>query len=600
MEELAVGHGVNSGDLWKLGYEYGEINGSGGVDTTKNTGNVARQTLSFNGLAQPFVQSYKYDSLYRLTEAKETSNSSQTWKQVFDYDRYGNRLTHNQFSGTDPVAQTAITHPSIDPANNRIDSPIYDFDKNGNLVIDGENRRFAFNADNKQREVRDASNNLVGEYFYDGEGKRVKKVTYGTTVHTTVFVYSGGKLAAEYSTEAPPPQPTTNWTVTDMLGSPRVILNSLGEVVSRRDFLPFGEEITPNQNVNFRTAGQKYVGDGVRQKFTGYQKDGETGLDFAEARMYENRHARFTAVDPLLASGKSGNPQTFNRYVYVRNNPTLLTDPTGLQAATNLVPCQQQECEYTRTGKKKFTANFPVAQTDSERADPASTLVSTESALLSTTIALRPLLPLLESTGPAATAGLGASAGTGCLFAAGAACTALLAQRMAAYTQGGFFDNTVSKTQWIDGLPYVRTTGSTNVIPFVTPNLLPNRFYRRQTGPTILPIGPDADSERPNFVAVYRGLNGTNPGAFRFDADGLSTFETQQPGFKFQMGFSVMYRGPKIGGTVGQVIDPEYTTPITATYTPQFGPGHWSLNFPAVSVDEAKMILSQRAKQLFR
>ncbi len=48
--------------------------------------------------------------------------------------------------------------------------------------------------------------------------------------------------------------------------------------------------------------------------------------------MYENRHGRFTAVDPLLASGKSVDPQTFNRYVYVLNNPLILTDPSGLQA----------------------------------------------------------------------------------------------------------------------------------------------------------------------------------------------------------------------------------------------------------------------------
>nr|WP_242056763.1 RHS repeat-associated core domain-containing protein [Planktothrix sp. FACHB-1355] len=70
--------------------------------------------------------------------------------------------------------------------------------------------------------------------------------------------------------------------------------------------------------------------DGIRQKFTGYQKDDETGLDFAEARMYENRHGRFTAVDPLLASGKSTNPQSFNRYVYCRNNPLSYVDKDGL------------------------------------------------------------------------------------------------------------------------------------------------------------------------------------------------------------------------------------------------------------------------------
>ena len=71
-------------------------------------------------------------------------------------------------------------------------------------------------------------------------------------------------------------------------------------------------------------------GDKVHQKFTGYQKDNETQLDFAEARMYENRFGRFTAVDPLLASGRSANPQTFNRFVYVSNNPIILSDPTGL------------------------------------------------------------------------------------------------------------------------------------------------------------------------------------------------------------------------------------------------------------------------------
>ena len=116
-----------------------------------------------------------------------------------------------------------------------------------------------------------------------------------------------------------------------------MILDSAGDVVSRRDFLPFGEEIAPD--TTYRTDTLKYGRtDNVRQKFTGYQNDAETGLDFAEARMYENRHGRFTAVDPLLASGKSADPQTFNRYVYVMNNPLVLTDPDGLQAGRSTKP----------------------------------------------------------------------------------------------------------------------------------------------------------------------------------------------------------------------------------------------------------------------
>ena len=45
--------------------------------------------------------------------------------------------------------------------------------------------------------------------------------------------------------------------------------------------------------------------------------------------MYNNAHGRFTAVDPLLASGKSANPQTFNRYVYTLNNPIIYADFNG-------------------------------------------------------------------------------------------------------------------------------------------------------------------------------------------------------------------------------------------------------------------------------
>lgn len=145
-------------------------------------------------------------------------------------------------------------------------------------------------------------------------------------------MYDGfGKLIAEYSTEQAS-TPTVNYTATDPLGSPGVITNKLGEVFSRRDFMPFGEEITPD--ASYRTAALKYgIADGVRQKFTGYQRDEETDLDFAEARYYYNDQGRFTAVDPLLASGKSANPQTFNRYVYVANNPLVHTDPTGMSPA---------------------------------------------------------------------------------------------------------------------------------------------------------------------------------------------------------------------------------------------------------------------------
>ena len=226
--------------------------------------------------------------------------------------------------------------PSIDAGSNRYAaSQGYAFDKNGNVTTDPESggRSFTFNGDNKQTQVKDSNNYTIGSYSYDGNAKRVKKVT---DLETTVFVYDGfDKLVAEYSTATPPSNPTINYTATDQLGSPRVLTDAFGSVVSRRDFMPFGEELYADGT--HRKAGDHYSTSGqddVRQRFTGYQRDSETGLDFAEARYYNNQHGRFTAVDPLLASGKSANPQTFNRYAYGLNRPLVLNDPTGLQAGT--------------------------------------------------------------------------------------------------------------------------------------------------------------------------------------------------------------------------------------------------------------------------
>ncbi|MBL8180537.1 MAG: hypothetical protein JNL64_02875 [Blastocatellia bacterium] len=46
------------------------MQGKGNVDTTKNTGNIAKQTRSFNGITHPLVQSYKYDALGRLLRVR--------------------------------------------------------------------------------------------------------------------------------------------------------------------------------------------------------------------------------------------------------------------------------------------------------------------------------------------------------------------------------------------------------------------------------------------------------------------------------------------------------------------------------------------------
>ncbi len=121
-----------------------------------------------------------------------------------------------------------------------------------------------------------------------------------------------------------------NWLVADHLGTPRMIVNKTGILsgVKRHDYLPFGEELFAGTGGRATTQG--YSGDSIRQQFTRYERDIETGLDFAKARYYDSKQGRFTSPDPLLGSAKPAMPQSWNRYTYCLNNSLVYVDPDGL------------------------------------------------------------------------------------------------------------------------------------------------------------------------------------------------------------------------------------------------------------------------------
>ncbi len=66
-------------------------------------------------------------------------------------------------------------------------------------------------------------------------------------------------------------------------------------------------------------------------KFTGKERDSESGLDYFGARYDASSLGRFMTPDPLMASAHASNPQTWNRYSYALNNPLRYVDPTGLE-----------------------------------------------------------------------------------------------------------------------------------------------------------------------------------------------------------------------------------------------------------------------------
>jgi RHS repeat-associated protein len=100
--------------------------------------------------------------------------------------------------------------------------------------------------------------------------------------------------------------------------STRVTTDAMGAVIGQQGHFPYGESwYAQNSTTNWQ--------------FTSYQRDGESGNDYAMARSYVNRLARFSSPDPAgLSAFNPADPQTLNRYSYVYNVPVSLADPSGL------------------------------------------------------------------------------------------------------------------------------------------------------------------------------------------------------------------------------------------------------------------------------
>jgi len=102
----------------------------------------------------------------------------------------------------------------------------------------------------------------------------------------------------------------------DALGSPIAASDSEGNILWRESYQPYGErqQREPRANAN-------------RRWFTSHVEDADTGLLYMQARYYDPRIGRFMSMDPV--GFVESNPMSFNRYLYVNNNPYKYVDPDG-------------------------------------------------------------------------------------------------------------------------------------------------------------------------------------------------------------------------------------------------------------------------------
>jgi RHS repeat-associated protein len=181
----------------------------------------------------------------------------------------------------------------------------------------------------------------VYRYEYDGNGAAVKRETYNrgaynaTPIETIVYLggmfekntttgevkkyYSAlGRTIAVRDVPAGGGPGTLSYLLTDHLGSTVGMLDDAGASVSSARYWPYG--------------GTRL--GGVTQTDRRYTSQREEPLDPAlglyhyNARFYSTALGRFASVDPI--GGSSGDPQAWNAYAYVRNNPLGFVDPSGM------------------------------------------------------------------------------------------------------------------------------------------------------------------------------------------------------------------------------------------------------------------------------
>ena len=318
--------GVGSATLLQLDYRYC-ANGSDTSLTTcaSNNGNIRKQTITFpkaTGGNFSETQDYGYDGVNRLQTAVAGG-----WTNSFAYDQTGNRwVTASPYALSSENPQNSGWYASD---TNRVGAWFYDY--MGNLLENSDgSRAMAYDAENRM--VRATVSGSAETYKYDGNGRRVSRSVVkssGSTEFTYVYD-SSGQLASEYSTSVVP-SPATMFLTADHLGSTRVVTDEAAAVVRRSDYLPFGEEVL---DIIGGRSGLGYATDPLLPKvqpigFTGKERDAETGLDYFGARYMSAAQGRFTSPDPKMFPDAVYDPQSWNKYGYVRNNPLRLVDPNG-------------------------------------------------------------------------------------------------------------------------------------------------------------------------------------------------------------------------------------------------------------------------------
>ena len=258
----------------------------------------------------------------------------------------------------------------------------YTYDSAGNVTNDGAHS-YLYDAANRLVSVDSGS---TAQYKYDYQNRRVTKIVGSSWTH---YVWEGSQVISEHDattayTTSPPYQEksaridyvyargrmintrertsstgawTTRYYVSDLWGT-RLVLDTSGNVVGRQGHLPFGEE--------FGESGTQ-----EKHHFTTYESESESSTDYAVNRQYSQGEGRFGSADPYQASSYLVNPQSWNRYSYVLNDPIHNVDPLGLlesvPAEVEADPCSSVPETGVRTLRRGLLVSLQALMTTNSK-----------------------------------------------------------------------------------------------------------------------------------------------------------------------------------------------------------------------------------------
>jgi RHS repeat-associated protein len=262
---------------------------------------------------QTNTQNFGYDDLNRMTAATGPYGAFS-----YAYDQIGNMTSNSQVgSYTYPASGPTSVRPH---AVTQAGTNTYGYDANGNMTS-GAGRTITY--DIEDRPIQIVSGGVTTTFVYDGDGGRVKKTAGGiTTVYIGKLYECTGSACSKYIFAGsqrialkPVGSSEVYYYQPDHLGSSNIVTNQAGSKVEELTYYPYGQTRTNTGSIN------------VNHKYTSQELDSSTGLYFYNARYYDPVLGRFIQADTIVPDPTD--PQAFNRYSYVLNNPINYIDPSG-------------------------------------------------------------------------------------------------------------------------------------------------------------------------------------------------------------------------------------------------------------------------------